>query len=170
MCWWAAWFCQHFCRWLQTECSLSSGPGKEDVSVSFLKALGAQMTPSCSSGRMFVCFVSLEDCFIDCSITPASIVCMDWMLPDAAVPWLVLKDLPQNNCYCGCPCGCWKRRVATGLRFTTGPWCLCVRHRFLQGVCEHGEHCFPWWPCTRVTCGQACKMMLWDCQPGLRGA
>lgn len=36
----------------------SSGPGKEDVSANFLEALGARMTPSCSSGRMFVYPVS----------------------------------------------------------------------------------------------------------------
>lgn len=47
--------------------------------------------------------------------------------------------------------------------------CLCVRQIFLQDVHVHGEHCFPWWPCTRVLHGQACKMLLWDCQPGLHG-
>lgn len=49
---------------------------------------------------------------------------------------------------------------------TTVPLC---ETEIPAGICENGKCCFPWWPCKRVPFGQACKMLLWDCQPGLRG-
>lgn len=76
----------------------------------FLSVFWKQMTPNCSSDRVFVCLVLSEDSFIDYSISLAATVCMDCMLPDASLPSLVLKDLPQNNSYCGCPWGCCKCR------------------------------------------------------------
>lgn len=115
-----------------------------------------------------------QHCLIDCPIPPAAAAYVYCMLTNARqlarVPWPVLvsrglvplKNFPRANFCCGCLCGRGELTVTAG-RTVVPPHEAETAAGCLWAWAALG---LPWWACTRIPHGQACKMLLWGCQPG----